>query len=176
MAGGWHKLKTNPKNHPKIALSETFENCHPEPPPFADRFSEPKIRVILNVTICTMNCFFRSAFTATSPKLVAWNLEYHVSLSDIVTDLLFQIGVYGYIADVSRLKSRTSRVALVDLFLFLGYPLGVFLSDYIFKAGGFYLVNVHNYFIVLTFCKLGICVVFSTICFTLDNKYKSIIN
>ena len=50
-----------------------------------------------------------------------------------------QIGVYGYIADVSRLRSRTSRVAFVDLFLFISYPAGVFASDFIYKLGGFYL-------------------------------------
>jgi hypothetical protein len=40
-----------------------------------------------------------------------------------------KIGVYGFIADTSRIRSRTSRVAFVDLFLFLSYPAGVFLSD-----------------------------------------------
>ena len=44
------------------------------------------------------------------------------------------------IADVSRLRARTSRVAFVDLVFFLSYPTGIFLSDYIYNFGGFYLV------------------------------------
>lgn len=50
------------------------------------------------------------------------------------------IGIYGYIADVTKLRSRTSRVAFVDLFLFFAVPLGIFLSDFIFRAGGFFLI------------------------------------
>jgi len=44
------------------------------------------------------------------------------------------------IADSSRLRARTSRVAVVDLFFFLSYPSGIFLSDYIYNFGGFYLI------------------------------------
>jgi len=52
----------------------------------------------------------------------------------------FLIGMYSYIADVSSGRSRTSRIALVDLFMFLGFPFGTFISGPLFKYGGYYAV------------------------------------
>ena len=48
--------------------------------------------------------------------------------------------MYSYISDVSSGRSRTSRIALIDLFMFLGYPIGTFISGPIFKYGGYYTV------------------------------------
>ena len=52
----------------------------------------------------------------------------------------FLIGIYSYISDASSGRARTSRIALVDLFMFLGFPLGTFISGPIFKYGGYYTV------------------------------------
>jgi MFS family permease len=52
----------------------------------------------------------------------------------------FLVGMYSYISDVTRLRSRTSRVALMDLFMFLGFPVGTFISGPLFKFGGYYTV------------------------------------
>ena len=64
---------------------------------------------------------------------------------------ILQIGIYGYIADVTKLRSRTSRVAFVDLFLFFAMPCGIFLSDYIFRAGG----NFHQISFLICTLKLN---------------------
>ena len=50
------------------------------------------------------------------------------------------IGVYSYISDVSTGQARTYRIALIDLFVFVGYPLGTFLSGPLYKYGGYYTV------------------------------------
>lgn len=50
----------------------------------------------------------------------------------------FLIGMYSYISDISSGRSRTSRVALIDLFMFLGFPIGTFVSGPVFKYGGYY--------------------------------------
>jgi MFS family permease len=50
----------------------------------------------------------------------------------------FLVGMYSYITDVSRVRSRTSRVAFLDLFMFLGFPIGVFISGPVFKFGSYY--------------------------------------
>ena len=52
----------------------------------------------------------------------------------------FLIGIYSYISDISSGRARTSRIALVDLFMFLGFPLGTFISGPLFKYGGYYTV------------------------------------
>ena len=52
----------------------------------------------------------------------------------------FLIGVYSYIADVSSGRSRTSRIALLDLFVFMGFPVGTFISGPVFKYGGYYTI------------------------------------
>jgi len=48
------------------------------------------------------------------------------------------IGMYSYLADVTSLRSRTTRIGLLDIFLFAGIPAGTFLSGYIFKYSGYY--------------------------------------
>jgi PCFT/HCP family folate transporter-like MFS transporter 1/3 len=48
------------------------------------------------------------------------------------------IGMYSYLADVTSLRSRTTRIGLLDIFLFAGIPSGTFLSAYIFKYFGYY--------------------------------------
>ena len=50
------------------------------------------------------------------------------------------IGVYSYISDVSTGQARTYRIALIDLFTYVGYPLGTFLSGPLYKYGGYYTV------------------------------------
>ena len=52
----------------------------------------------------------------------------------------FLVGIYAYISDISHIRARTSRVAFLDLFVFLGFPVGMFLSASLFKVGGYYLV------------------------------------
>ena len=52
----------------------------------------------------------------------------------------FLIGVYSYISDVSTGQARTYRIALIDLFTYVGYPLGTFLSGPLYKYGGYYTV------------------------------------
>ena len=61
----------------------------------------------------------------------------------------FLIGIYSYVSDVSGNRSRTSRIALLDLFVFLGFPVGTYLSGPIFKYSGYY--GVFGSAIALTF-------------------------
>eukprot|EP00088_Acartia_fossae_P028786 TRINITY_DN29620_c0_g2_i1.p1 TRINITY_DN29620_c0_g2~~TRINITY_DN29620_c0_g2_i1.p1 ORF type:complete len:482 (-),score=0.43 TRINITY_DN29620_c0_g2_i1:270-1715(-) len=48
------------------------------------------------------------------------------------------IGVYSYLADISTIRSRTSRLALLDFCFFGGVPIGMFVSPYVFHSFGFY--------------------------------------
>eukprot|EP00092_Neocalanus_flemingeri_P016667 GFUD01018030.1.p1 GENE.GFUD01018030.1~~GFUD01018030.1.p1 ORF type:complete len:510 (-),score=61.02 GFUD01018030.1:1014-2492(-) len=48
------------------------------------------------------------------------------------------IGMYSYLADVTSLRSRTTRIGILDIFLFAGIPTGTFLSAYIYKYLGYY--------------------------------------
>jgi len=48
------------------------------------------------------------------------------------------IGMYSFLADVTSIRSRTTRIGLLDIFLFAGIPSGTFLSAYIFKYCGYY--------------------------------------
>ena len=50
----------------------------------------------------------------------------------------FLIGIYSYVSDISGNRSRTSRIALLDLFVFMGFPVGTYLSGPIFKYSGYY--------------------------------------
>ena len=52
----------------------------------------------------------------------------------------FLIGIYSYISDISSGRARTSRIALLDLFVFLGFPVGTFVSGPLYKYGGYYTV------------------------------------
>lgn len=61
----------------------------------------------------------------------------------------FLIGIYSYVSDVSGNRSRTSRIALLDLFVFLGFPVGTYLSAPIFKYSGYY--GVFGSAIAMTF-------------------------
>ena len=54
----------------------------------------------------------------------------------------FLIGIYSYISDISGGRSRTSRIALLDLFTFIGFPVGTFMSGPLFKYGGYYAVFI----------------------------------
>ena len=50
----------------------------------------------------------------------------------------FLIGMYAYLADITSVRSRTTRIGLLDIFLYAGVPFGTFLSAYIFKAAGYF--------------------------------------
>ena len=54
----------------------------------------------------------------------------------------FLIGIYSYISDISGGRSRTSRIALLDLFTFIGFPVGTFISGPLYKYGGYYAVFI----------------------------------
>lgn len=44
---------------------------------------------------------------------------------------------YAYISDITKIRSRTMRIAILDLFMFLGAPLGLLLSDVTFYSLGY---------------------------------------
>ena len=50
------------------------------------------------------------------------------------------IGMYGYISDISDQESRTSRIALIDLSMAIGVPIGFYSSGPLFQYGGYYTV------------------------------------
>ena len=50
------------------------------------------------------------------------------------------IGMYGYISDISDQESRTSRIALIDLSMSFGVPIGFYLSGPLYQYGGYYTV------------------------------------
>jgi len=47
------------------------------------------------------------------------------------------IGVFSYISDITSVRTRTSRVALLDFCFFGGVPVGTFASAYVFKYFGY---------------------------------------
>ena len=50
----------------------------------------------------------------------------------------FLIGMYSYLADITSNRSRTTRIGLLDIFLYAGVPAGTFASAYLFKAAGYF--------------------------------------
>jgi len=46
--------------------------------------------------------------------------------------------MYSFLADVTSIRSRTTRIGLLDIFLFAGIPAGTFTSAYIYKYLGYY--------------------------------------
>ena len=50
------------------------------------------------------------------------------------------IGLYSYMSDISPPESRTTRLGIFNAFLVSGFPLGTFVSAYIFKYGGYFAV------------------------------------
>ena len=52
--------------------------------------------------------------------------------------VVFLIGMYSYIADITSVRARTTRIGVLDIFLFGGVPAGNFLSAYVFKYSGYF--------------------------------------
>ena len=52
--------------------------------------------------------------------------------------VVFLIGMYAYMADITSTRARTTRIGLLDIFLFAGIPAGTFLSAYIYKYSGYF--------------------------------------
>jgi len=48
------------------------------------------------------------------------------------------VGLYAYMADITSVEMRTTRIGLLDLFMFSGVPAGTFLSAYVFQYSGYY--------------------------------------
>jgi len=48
------------------------------------------------------------------------------------------IGMYSYLADITSIRARTTRIGILDIFMVGGIPVGTFLSGYIFKYFGYY--------------------------------------
>ena len=51
---------------------------------------------------------------------------------------VFLIGAYAFMADITPTSSRTTRIAIFDIFFFAGVPFGSFLSGYIYKFSGYF--------------------------------------
>jgi len=52
--------------------------------------------------------------------------------------VVFLIGMYAYMADITSTRARTTRIGLLDIFLFAGIPAGTFISAYIYKYSGYF--------------------------------------
>ena len=52
----------------------------------------------------------------------------------------FMMGIYSYISDASCGQARTTRIALVDLCMWMGFPIGTLISGPLYKYGGYYTV------------------------------------
>jgi len=50
----------------------------------------------------------------------------------------FLIGIYAYMTDITSLRSRTTRIGLIDIFMFAGIPSGTFVSAYIYYYLGYF--------------------------------------
>ena len=51
---------------------------------------------------------------------------------------VFLIGAYSFMADVTHPTSRTTRIAIFDIFFFAGVPFGTFLSGCLYKYSGYF--------------------------------------
>lgn len=47
------------------------------------------------------------------------------------------MAAYSYISDISTHETRTKRIALVDLMFIISSPIGLYLSDVLFKSVGY---------------------------------------
>jgi len=52
----------------------------------------------------------------------------------------FFIGMYSYLADTSSSRSRTSRIAFLDIASVVGWATGNFLSGFVYQAYGYYAI------------------------------------
>ena len=52
--------------------------------------------------------------------------------------VVFLIGMYSYMADITSTRARTTRIGVLDIFLYAGVPAGTFFSAYAYKYGGYY--------------------------------------
>ena len=52
--------------------------------------------------------------------------------------VVFLIGMYSYMADMTSTRARTTRIGVLDIFLFAGVPAGTFFSAYVYKYSGYY--------------------------------------
>ena len=52
--------------------------------------------------------------------------------------VVFLIGMYSYIADITSVRARTTRIGVIDIFFYGGVPTGTFLSAYVYKYSGYY--------------------------------------
>jgi len=48
------------------------------------------------------------------------------------------VGLYSFMADITNVEMRTTRIGLLDLFMFSGVPAGIFVSAYVFQYSGYY--------------------------------------
>ena len=48
------------------------------------------------------------------------------------------VGLYSFLADITSVEMRTTRIGLLDLFMFSGVPAGTFVSAYVFQYSGYY--------------------------------------
>jgi len=90
----------------------------------------PSVGIILSQFIWMLNVYFMDAsvyfllFTSVSALFGGFTC--------------FLIGIFSYISDITNVRERTSRLAIIDFFLFIGFPTGTFLSGLIFKHLGYY--------------------------------------
>ena len=52
--------------------------------------------------------------------------------------VVFLIGMYSYIADITSVRARTARIGILDIFLFAGLPTGTFLSAFVYSSLGYF--------------------------------------
>jgi len=90
----------------------------------------PIVGAILSNLVWILNVIFRSA---SAYFLLGTSLS---TIFGGFTTLL--IGMYSYLADISSIQARTTRIAIIDVFMLGGMPAGVFLSAYVYKYLGFH--------------------------------------
>ena len=92
----------------------------------------PMFGTILNQAIYIINTYFTS--------LPAEYLLFASVGSVFGGFTSFLVGMYGFISDISEIRARTSRIALLDFAIFFGFPIGTFASGPVFSYGGYYAV------------------------------------
>lgn len=79
--------------------------------------------------------------TSSPPEFTA-SLEASSAFSSVGSGLNLVLqaypGLYSYLADITSVETRTTRIGIIDIFLFAGVPAGTFLSAYVYQSFGFY--------------------------------------
>ncbi|XP_045119470.1 solute carrier family 46 member 3-like [Portunus trituberculatus] len=94
----------------------------------------PMVLPLLGNVVASL-VYVMNAYLVTLPSSYILFAGLPIALTGGMTTLL--MACFSYVSDITRLRSRTTRIALVDLGFSLGSPIGILLSSVVFYYVGY---------------------------------------